>query len=57
MKRNGPGLSAECGQSYSILEIINIFYNNYKDRCTDGKKGQKQVKAATQWSINQGPYM
>ena len=36
--------------------VIKIFYKNIKD-VGMAYKGQKQVKAVTQRSINHGPYM
>ena len=38
------------------LEIIKIFYKNSKD-VGMALKGQKQIGAVTQWSINHGPYI
>ena len=39
-----------------LLELLKMFYKNSKD-VGMAQKVQKQVKAATQWSINHGPYM
>ena len=38
------------------LEIIKIFYKDCKD-VGMAYKGQKQVKAVTQWSLNHHPYI